>query len=213
MKQFWLIRHGQSTANVGQPIAKRGIPPLTDLGWQQAHAIAEWFPTEPDLIVATPFVRAQQTAEPLRARFPSVDYAIWEAQEYSPLNKRWYTNTRTSERSPLFLKFFDDADPHHDNGDGAETFAAGIERAGRLLKQLHEAPQSNIVVFTHGTFLRMVYWRWLMKTDKAAYNAMGAFGPYRKVMRIPNCSVIYGEVRENGAMLLSSPEIVVRLSA
>lgn len=209
MKNFWLIRHGQSTANVGEPITKRGVPPLTDLGWQQARAIADWFPSTPDLIVATPFVRAQQTAAPLQERFPDVDYDIWQAQEYSPLSKQLYTNTTVHVRSPHFIKFFEDADPHHDNGEGAETFAAGIERAEDLLTQLRAAPQQNIVVFTHGTFLRMVYWRWLMGTNERAYNAMAAFGTYRKAMRVPNCSVIYGGVRADDVLTLSSPQVVI----
>ncbi len=209
MKQFWLIRHGQSTANIGIPITARGLPPLTELGWEQSHKISAWFPESPDLIVATSFIRAQQTAEPLRSRFPDVAYTEWPAYEYSPLNKKYYTNTSVHERSPKFLEFFENGDPHHSNGEGSETFAAGISRAGDLLDRLHAAPQQKIVVFTHGTFLRMVYWRWLYGSNEAAYETMPAFAHFRKTMRVANCSVIHGRITADGVMMISSPQQVI----
>jgi len=62
--RVWLIRHGQSESNAGLPSADwQGIP-LTELGHQQAARIAGVFTDPPKLIVSSPYLRAQQTAQP-----------------------------------------------------------------------------------------------------------------------------------------------------
>ena len=69
--RVWLIRHGQSESNAGLPSADwQGIP-LTELGHQQAERIAEVFADPPQLIVSSPYLRAQQTAQPTIARYPA----------------------------------------------------------------------------------------------------------------------------------------------
>src|ERR1041385_891297 len=85
MRQNWperlyLVRHGQSQGNVARDAAdeaglhENGIEtrdvdvPLSDLGLKQAEAAGRWFaalPREekPEIILASPYVRAKQTAE------------------------------------------------------------------------------------------------------------------------------------------------------
>lgn len=62
-----LIRHGQTPANVDGALSSAAPgPDLTDLGREQAAALAEAFADEPiDGLYASILVRAQQTAEPL----------------------------------------------------------------------------------------------------------------------------------------------------
>jgi probable phosphoglycerate mutase len=70
-----LLRHGQSTGNVAREEAEsRGLEvidiaerdadvPLTALGEEQAAAVGEWLARRPvDLVVASPYVRAAETA-------------------------------------------------------------------------------------------------------------------------------------------------------
>jgi broad specificity phosphatase PhoE len=79
---LWIVRHGQSAGNVARDLATRqGLPrialdhrdvdvPLSDLGREQAGALGHWFArgTErPDVLLASPYVRAVQTAELFRA--------------------------------------------------------------------------------------------------------------------------------------------------
>ena len=85
MVRVWLIRHGQSESNAGLPSADwRGIP-LTELGHQQAERIAEVFADPPKLIVSSPYLRAQQTAQPTIARYPGAACEEWPVQEFSYL--------------------------------------------------------------------------------------------------------------------------------
>jgi len=79
-KQFWVVRHGESSGNVARDaadsaghsridIAERDVDvPLSVLGREQSDALAAWFgslPTsqQPEVIVASPYNRASQTAQ------------------------------------------------------------------------------------------------------------------------------------------------------
>jgi broad specificity phosphatase PhoE len=76
--RLWIARHGQSAGNVARDAAelagdhlididtRDADTPLSDLGKQQAQALAIWFsrlpPSErPDVLMTSPFVRSQQT--------------------------------------------------------------------------------------------------------------------------------------------------------
>ena len=77
LSQLWLVRHGESAANVAASAAERRgldrieVPwrdadvPLTDLGGEQAVTLGEELArgTRPDLAWSSPYVRARTTAE------------------------------------------------------------------------------------------------------------------------------------------------------
>ena len=79
-KRLWLVRHGQSQGNVARDAAhEAGLAviaielrdvdvPLSELGHQQADATGRWFAAlpedqKPEVILASPYIRAKQTAE------------------------------------------------------------------------------------------------------------------------------------------------------
>ena len=79
-ERLWLVRHGQSQGNIARDAAhEAGLPvirldlrdvdvPLSDLGLRQAEATGHWFAALPDeekpeVILASPYIRARQTAE------------------------------------------------------------------------------------------------------------------------------------------------------
>lgn len=79
---LWIVRHGQSAGNVARDLAHasgavrieihdRDVDvPLSDLGREQAASLGKWFaaqPERPDVLLASPYVRARQTAEIFRA--------------------------------------------------------------------------------------------------------------------------------------------------
>jgi len=79
---LWVVRHGQSAGNVAREMAtEQGLPrialehrdvdvPLSDLGRDQAGALGRWFAggeARPEVMLASPYVRAVQTAELFRA--------------------------------------------------------------------------------------------------------------------------------------------------
>ena len=79
-KRLWLVRHGQSQGNVARDAAHeaghavidldlRDVDvPLSDLGHDQAAATGRWFAAlpeheRPEVLLASPYIRAKQTAE------------------------------------------------------------------------------------------------------------------------------------------------------
>ena len=79
---LWIVRHGQSAGNVARDQAMaqgahridlsiRDVDvPLSNLGQQQAIALGQWFARRgerPEVVLSSPYVRAQQTAEIFRA--------------------------------------------------------------------------------------------------------------------------------------------------
>ena len=81
---LWIVRHGQSAGNVARDAADAARAPrialdhrdvdvpLSALGREQARALGEWFAEgqehgRPEIMLASPYVRAVQTAEIFRA--------------------------------------------------------------------------------------------------------------------------------------------------
>ena len=82
--RIWIVRHGESAGNVARAsallaglthidIAERDVDvPLSQLGVEQADAVGRWFaampPAErPDVLLSSPYVRAQATAARIEA--------------------------------------------------------------------------------------------------------------------------------------------------
>ena len=90
--RIWIVRHGESAGNVARDaahgaglaridIAERDIDvPLSTRGEQQADALGQWFavmvPEErPEVVLTSPYVRAQETAARIRAAGGLTDHA------------------------------------------------------------------------------------------------------------------------------------------
>jgi probable phosphoglycerate mutase len=82
-ERIWLVRHGESAGNVARAsahaagldeieLAHRDADiPLSGLGERQARALGQWFAATPDgerpnVVLVSPYVRAQQTADLIR---------------------------------------------------------------------------------------------------------------------------------------------------
>lgn len=151
------IRHGQSTGNAGLPSPDLASIELTDLGWQQARAIAaEWRET-PALIVTSPYLRTQQTAAPTVERFPDVPVEVWPIEEFTYLQPERWNDTRSTQRMPHLVRYWAGADPDYCDGEGAESFGTLLRRAEAALVRLATMPESALVyVFSHGQFIQAV---------------------------------------------------------
>jgi broad specificity phosphatase PhoE len=198
-KTVWLIRHGQSEGNIGLP-ALGGTTPLTELGRRQAERVATAFTGPPDLIVASPFLRARQTAQPTVDRFPAVPLRQWPVQEFHCLPAAVTDLPVTSAAlEPHERAYWQRADPH-ERHPGRESFADLLDRAGALLDRLDAAPDRFVAVFSHGTFLCAVLWTVLVATPEPTAAGMRAFRTFHDAWLTPN-GVIF-ELRYPGPRLL-----------
>lgn len=98
--RLWLVRHGESAGNVARDLAEASGQPMIDIaerdadvplsarGERQARALGEWFAAQPageqpTLVLASPYVRAKQTA-----RIALSAAHLWRDEETLTLDER-----------------------------------------------------------------------------------------------------------------------------
>jgi 2,3-bisphosphoglycerate-dependent phosphoglycerate mutase len=192
----WLIRHGESEANIGVSTPDPASVRLTPQGYKQAKCVAEYFIAPPSLIVTSPYLRTKQTAQATIERFPDVPQQEWAVQEITYLSPAKYRNTSFSDRKPAADRFWQIADPHYQDGDDAESFADYIGRIGCFVRQL-EAAESSIAVFTHETVIQTVLWLALNQSLEINSANMRSFRQFTASFRFPNCAILAVEFRHN----------------
>lgn len=151
------IRHGQSTGNAGIPCSDLSSIALTELGRRQAREVADSWAEPPSLIVTSPYLRTQQTAAPTIERLPDVPVETWPIQEFTYLEPSRWNGTRSEERMPHIVRYWQEADTAFCDGEGAESFADLLGRAQAALERLQSlSPESLVYVFSHGQFIQAV---------------------------------------------------------
>jgi probable phosphoglycerate mutase len=156
MARLILIRHGESEGNRDRVFTLTPAVPLTDRGREQVRAAAAWIAARyvPSRIVASPFVRAQQTAEEL-ARILAVPIEI----EHD-LRERSYGELAGQPYSILQTRAdFDPSAYWLWRPPGGETLIEVAGRAGTVLDRLAAAaPEDDIVVVSHGATMMSLWW-------------------------------------------------------
>lgn len=135
-----MLRHGRTKANASGLLQGRIDPELDELGVQQAAAAAGLIGNV-DRVIASPLVRAQQTASALGLavetdeRFIELNYGEWEGRPVKDVPAETWAEWRAD------LNF---------RPPGGETLAELGERVRNGLADLAaQAVNSNIVVVSH----------------------------------------------------------------
>lgn len=195
---IFLIRHGESEANVGLPTCLPECGGLTQRGQAQAEDIAHFLRGYPlDLIITSPYWRAIQTAEPTSFAFHNIPERlpveeVQSVQEFTYLApKRWACST-TQERLPAVVEYWQMAQPDYVDGPGAESFSAFIERVRTFWGQMREVEREyeNIAVFSHEQFINAVLWLKDHNQPEASSQAMHDFRTLLDTNRIQNGTIV-----------------------
>ena len=168
--RLWIVRHGQSAGNVARDAAHAaGLPvidialrdvdvPLSELGERQATALGHWFAAlpeaeRPEVVLASPYVRARQTAKAIceaggvaeSARQPIVDERLRE-REFGVFDRLTTSGIRAkfpelAEHRALLGKFYH-------RPPGGESWADVILRLRGALDtiSLHHADRRVLIV-------------------------------------------------------------------
>lgn len=157
--KLYLVRHAQSEANVRKIIdtALPG-PPLTELGREQAQALAEKFAEEPiEAVYASRATRAQQTAAPLADALALEVQVIDGVQEVSVGDLEGRGDSEA-------LRLYAETVRPWTQGDlsvsmpGGESGLQVRERYTTAIGELrakHEQSAEAIVVVSHGGAIRL----------------------------------------------------------
>ena len=146
-----LLRHGQTLMSVEKRYAGISDVPLTDVGLRQADAAAKRLASaELDVIVASPLLRARQTADAVASScvaelvidegFRETDFGAWEGLTFAEVRDRW----------PAELDAWL-ADPSVAPPSG-ESFSAVQSRvSAALARALAAYPLRRVLVVSHVT--------------------------------------------------------------
>jgi probable phosphoglycerate mutase len=185
-----LVRHGESSGNRERVFAIEPADlPLTDLGYRQAREaglqIAALF--EPELVVASPYVRARETARviaeilqlplEIEPRLYERDVGVLKGQSYDSLT---------------IAADYDHASPWAWKPAGGESYEEVRARVAPILDRLAAAhPSRDVVIVSHGGVMQTL---WSHVT-----------GSWRGAHAPPNCGIV---VIEHGPQGYSPPRIV-----
>lgn len=154
--KIFLVRHGESALNA-QHIHQDSSTGLSELGKTQAQFVAQRFLNIPvDLILSSPFERAKQTAE-------IISSAVKKDVQYSPLLKEMKRPTEIEGKlshAPEIIAIKDLIIANYNNPEyrhsDEETFIDFRTRALEALEYIASHTEENILIVTHGEFIRML---------------------------------------------------------
>jgi broad specificity phosphatase PhoE len=135
-----LVRHGQTASNAEGRLLGRGDPPLTELGARQAAAVADAIGSV-DRVVASPLLRAQQTAAAFGTtietdnRWIEIDYGELEGQPLSAMGGDFWARWRA------------DASLTPPGGESLVDVGARVRAACEALTD--DARERDVVVVSH----------------------------------------------------------------
>ncbi len=189
-KKIWFIRHGESLANADENLKSNDFSTseisLSKKGEQQARELLEHFKDAPDLIITSPYVRTKETANPLMNKHPNVPHEEWPIHEFTYLSSKRCSNSTSLEREPWRDDYWKKSDPHHNDGEGAESFVDFMERVRDTLKKIEKRKENFIVLFSHGYTIAAVKYILEKNPRKITPKVMQDYKKYFKANKIPN---------------------------
>ena len=190
MPKVCLIRHAESEANAGgqsqDPVTIR----LSSNGVQTAKLIAEGFSVPPSLILASRYLRTQQTAQPLLDKFPTTAHEVWDIQEFTYLSPPKYRNTTMLERLPAANSYWAKGDPLYRDGEGAESFTEFAERCRKVVEKLRSKSDDLILAFSHEQFITGIQWHLAGHLSNLNQKTIHDFRAYLMTKQIKNCGIV-----------------------
>ena len=227
-ERLWLVRHGQSAGNVARDLAEASrLPlidiqtrdadtPLSDVGREQSLALGRWFADQrpedrPEFVLASPYVRARQTAEliaqalhlPTRAPTMLIDERLRE-KEFGILDR--YTVHGIRSKFPELDELRRRVGKFYFRPPGGESWCDVILRLRGMTDMItREYGGRRVLIVAHQVIVSC--FRYLLEhLDEAAVLAID------RAADVPNCSVTtfrYDDAMEpRGGMRLESANVV-----
>ena len=156
MINIYLVRHGQTEANIKMRFQGHQDNPLNELGLKQAEEVAKRFKNiKLDAIYSRPLLRAKQTAKPLAEdkQLPiqiipglqEISFGKWEGLTFTAIKEQW-----PEELNAFFTKPKDTKIPE------GESFKDLEDRAfppfDKVVRSLEDG--TSIAVVSHGGVVR-----------------------------------------------------------
>jgi len=194
-KNIYFVRHGETDANAYR-IHKGAHATLTEKGKKQADIVGERFTQIPvDVIVTSSFNRAIDTGKIIAERIqkPVVDnLGIFVEYEFPDETIGLsYDGERHKEIARVTKeKFLTNGGDRYSN---EETFPELQKRADTVLKYLENRPEENILVVSHGRFIRFLF-GYICLEDSFTPSA---FNSLDHILKSSNTGITRAELRDD----------------
>lgn len=188
LTRICLVRHGETEWNAEGRVQGQTDIPLSSVGLKQAAACARLFAGQDfSALYSSDLSRVRQTAEPSARRLAlpvQLDPALRE-RHFGIFERLLYSEVK--ERHPEAYARFHDKDPDYDleTGESLRTFFDRCRGAITRIADRH--PGEQVLVFTHGGVLDMIY----RHATSLALSAPRDHG-------IPNCGVNWIDISAEG---------------
>ena len=204
---FHLIRHGESSSNAGHVTTDTHSVSLTQKGLESAAAAARAFPSRPDLVVVSPYIRTRQTAAPFLERFEGVPVEEWEIQEFTYMDTRRYDGTTGEQRLPFINSYWESADPNFEDGNG-ESFNAFAARCHRTIARMGQT-RGITLAFSHGHMMRGILFALAGHFDRVTPDTMRDFWHSHLNHPIANCTQMDFDIADDNRVTYRGEAISV----
>lgn len=212
MAEVWFIRHGESTSNANLVTTHPALSPLTAKGEAEALLIPRAFNgRKPNLIVTSPYLRAEQTAVPTLTHFAPIAHETWPVQEFTYLASSRYSGTTGDQRAPFAQAYWERNDPNEQEGGEGESFRDCLARVHATLTRLRQHEAEFIAVFTHGLFVRLLLWAALTNTTSGSQSrahvssgSQSRAHAFIRAVRMPNAAICMTHLGNNGRFYFSN---------
>jgi 2,3-bisphosphoglycerate-dependent phosphoglycerate mutase len=156
VKKIYLVRHEESEANANVNAVTTTVAtiPLTANGKNNAKIFADTCDVVADLVIVSPYLRTQQTAEPYIDKNAITHVEMWNTEEFTYLHQAKYNGTTTLERREAAHAYWSRADIQYKDGNDCESFAEFVDRVLVVRNQLLARTENTILLFSHGYFIR-----------------------------------------------------------
>ena len=203
MPVVWFIRHGESESNANLKTTHPAESALTPQGYEESLKVSLAITRQPDLIVVSPYLRAQQTAVPTIETFPDTPVETWPVEEFTYLDPLAYKDTTGADRWPAAKAYWAENDPQLKHEGKGESFAELMIRVQALQTRLTQHPAAFIVVFSHGLFLRALLHTQIIGSYEPTPEMMERYRHFLWAVHIPNCAILKTTVDANGRFTFS----------
>ena len=156
MTTIFLARHGESDWNVAKRFQGHSDRPLTALGREQAHALADLVASEEiDAVYTSPLSRARETAEIVAARAGLEPIALPELREVDTGSWSGLSRTDVEARFPEGFARWRSGGSGWEDGETYEEMAERVIGALRAIAEDH--PDGRVLIISHGGPIRAIH--------------------------------------------------------
>lgn len=159
MKKIYFVRHGESEGNVTKS-HQSAKTPLSEIGQSQAKIVALRFTKiQASLIIASPYLRAQQTAQTIAEKNNlkiETSELFREKSGPSELFDLSHENLKSVETRKIIASHLFDQNGNWRYSD-EETAREFIDRVEKALDFLRQRSEENLIVVCHSLILHMIF--------------------------------------------------------